>query len=119
LLSFTPSGAYTVTTFPSDIIGLFNQDVTLGVGTLKIYDEFNNLIITFTQNNITLADNEFIIDNLGFDTTVKKYYIIISEGLFKGVGCNDFSIKNITDWTFEIVGAQYDSEDYDTTNDYT
>jgi len=119
LLSFTPSGLYTAANFPTDIIGLFNRDVTLGVGTIKIYDEFNNLIITFTQNNITLADNEFVIDNLGFDTIIKKYYVIISEGLFIGAGCNDFSIKNIRDWTFEIVGGQYDPADYDTTNDYT
>jgi hypothetical protein len=119
LLSFTPTGIYTDATFPSDIIGLFNQPVTLGIGTIKIYDEFNNLIITFTQNNITLSDNEFVIDNLGFDTIVKKYYVIISEGLFIGLGCNNFSIRNITDWTFEIVGGQYDPADYDTTNDYT
>ena len=118
-LDLIPSGSYTVDLFPNDIVGTFNQVVTLGVGSLKIYDEFNTLITTFTEEDITLVDNEFTIDNSAFTKTLKSYYIIITEGLFIGLGCGSFKVSNINDFTFEIIGGQYDPEDYDTTNDYT
>ncbi len=118
-LQLTPSGSYSVDLFPSDIVGIFNQTVTLGVGSLKIYDEFNALITTFTEADIALVDNEFTIDNSAFVKTVKSYYIIITEGLFVGLGCGSFKVSNINEFTFEIVAGQYDPEDYDTDNDYT
>ena len=118
-LELTPSGIYTVDLFPDDIIGTFYNAVTLGVGTLKIYDEFNTLITTFTEDDITLVDNEFTIDNSAFTKTLKSYYILISDGLFKGSGCSTFKITDPNDWTFTIIGGEYDPEDYDTTNDYT
>lgn len=118
-LDLIPSGSYTVDLFPNDIVGTFNQVVTLGVGSLKIYDEFNTLITTFTEEDITLVDNEFTIDNSAFTKTLKSYYIIITEGLFIGLGCGSFKVSNINEFTFEIIGGQYDPEDYDTTNDYT
>jgi hypothetical protein len=118
-LDLIPSGSYTVDLFPNDIVGTFNQVVALGVGTLKIYDEFNTLIVTFTEEDITLVDNEFTIDNSAFTKTLKSYYIIITEGLFIGLGCSSFKVSNINEFTFEIIGGQYDPEDYDTTNDYT
>lgn len=117
--TFTPSGSYTVDLFPNDIIGVFNQVITLGVGTLKIYDQFNTLITTFTEDDIIVDGNLFGIVNSSFVKNLKGYYVLISDGLFKGDGCSDFKVTNPADLTFEIVGGQYDSEDYDTTNDYT
>jgi hypothetical protein len=104
--------------FPNAISATFNQPITLGVGTLKVYKD-NVLFLTFTQADIVIVGSTFTIDVTNLFPDFGSYFIIISEGLFKGIGCNDFSIKNITDWTFEIVGGQYDPEDYDTTNDYT
>jgi hypothetical protein len=117
--SFTPSGYYTVDNFPTDIFGAFNKDITLGIGTLKVYDEFNTLITTFTQDDIEIGGNSFGMSNASFVKTLKNYYIIISDGLFKGAGCSEFKITNPNDWTFTIGAGEYDSEDYDTTNDYT
>jgi hypothetical protein len=117
--TFTPNSSYTVDLFPNDIIGVFNQVITLGIGTLKIYDEFNTLIVTFTQADIVVDGNLFGIDNSSFVKDLKAYYVIISEGLFKGDGCSNFKVTDPSELTFEIVGGQYDSEDYDTTNDYT
>lgn len=117
--SFTPSGYYTVDNFPTDIFGAFNKDITLGIGTLKVYDEFNTLIATFTQDDIEIGGNSFGMSNASFVKTLKNYYIIISDGLFKGAGCSEFKITNPNDWTFTIGAGEYDLEDYDTTNDYT
>lgn len=112
LNTFTPSGRYTVDSFPNDIIGVFNKVITLGVGTLKIYDEFNNLIVTFTEDDITVDGNLFGINNSAFVKTLKSYYVIISEGLFLVDGCDKFSVTNINELTFEIQSAQYHKPDY-------
>lgn len=116
---FTPGGYYTTISFPNDIVGVFNNTVTLGIGTLKIFDNFNALIVTFTQVDIVLVGNTFTIDNSAFVKTLKNYYITISDGLFKGLGCSDFKITNPNDWTFTIGTGDYEPSDYDTTNDYT
>jgi hypothetical protein len=97
--------------FPNQISATFNQPVTLGVGTLKVYKD-NVLFITFTQADIVLVGNTFTIDVTNLFPDLGNYYIIISEGLFKGIGCSDFSIKNTTDWTFKIGIAQYNKPSY-------
>lgn len=112
--TFTPSGRYTVTTFPSDIIGVFNRVITLGVGTLKIFDEYNELIATFTQEDIIVDGNIFGINNGDFPLTIKKYYVLISEGLFKANGCNDFAITSPSELTFEIGANNYNKPSYST-----
>ena len=104
--------------FPNAISATFNKPITLGVGTLKVYKD-NVLFLTFTQDDIVVVGSTFTIDVTNMFPDFGSYFIIISEGLFTGLGCSNFSIKNITDWTFTIGGGEYDSEDYDTTNDYT
>lgn len=118
LQSFTPSGRYGVDAFQTTINGTFNQAIALGVGTFKIFDEYNNLIVTFTQADIVIDGNSFEIDNSGFDVELGFYHVIISSGLFLGVGCNDFSITKTTDWAFSIQIGDYDSDDYDN-DEYT
>lgn len=112
--SFTPSGRYNVDTFPNEAVGVFNRVITLGIGTIKIYDEFNQLIATFTQDDIIIDNNLFGFDLSDFDLVLKKYYIIISKGLFRANGCNDFSITNPTQQTFEIGGDNYNKPSYST-----
>jgi hypothetical protein len=103
--------------FPNEISATFNKPITLGVGTLKVYKD-NVLFLTFTQDDIVVVGSTFTIDVTNMFPNFGSYFIIISEGLFTGLGCNSFSIKNITDWTFTIGAGEYDSNDYDT-NDYT
>lgn len=103
--------------FPNQISATFNQPITLGVGTLKVYKD-NVLFLTFTQADIVIVGNTFTIDVTNLFPDFGSYFIIISEGLFKGVGCSAFKITNPNDWTFTIGAGEYDSEDYDT-NDYT
>ena len=91
----------------------------MGVGTLKIFDEFNTLIATFTEADITIDGNTFGIDNSTFIKTLKKYYVIISDGLFKAQGCDTFGVSNINELPFEIGTNEFDPEDFDTTNDFT
>lgn len=104
--------------FPNQITATFSQPITLGVGTVKVYKD-NILFLTFTQDDIVVVGNTFTIDVTNLFPDFGNYYILISEGLFRGNGCSTFKITNPTDWTFTIGGGQYDPADYDTTNDYT
>lgn len=104
--------------FPNQITATFSQPITLGVGTVKVYKD-NVLFLTFTQLDVVIVGNTFTIDVTNLFPDFGNYYILISEGLFRGNGCSTFKITNPTDWTFTIIGGEYDPEDYDTTNDYT
>ena len=107
-----PIGRYEVDGVPNDMIFSFNKPTTLGSGTIKIFDEFNALIATFTEANVTETSGDYYIDLGGIDFEISSYYVIISEGLFKGEGCFNFSIINTTDWTFEVSSAQYNKPQY-------
>ena len=103
--------------FPNQITATFSQPITLGVGTLKVYKD-NILFLTFTEADIVVLGSTFTIYVTNLFPDFGNYFIIISEGLFKGVGCNSFKVSNITDWTFTIGGGEFDPADFDTTNDF-
>ena len=98
-------------TFPNEISGTFNQTITLGVGTLKVYKD-NILFLTFTESDIVVVGSAFTIDVTNLFSDFGNYFIIISEGLFKGAGCNSFKISNINEWTFTIQSEQYNKPQY-------
>lgn len=97
--------------FPNEISATFNKPITLGVGTLKVYKD-NVLFLTFTQDDIVVMGSTFTIDVTNMFPDLGDYFIIISEGLFKGQGCDTFKISSITDWTFRIANAQYNKPQY-------
>ncbi len=99
--------------FPNAISGTFNKPITLGVGTLKVY-KGNVLFLTFTQDDVVIVGNTFTIDVTNLFPDLGTYFIIISEGLFKGAGCDSFKITNTTDWTFTIQTDQYNKPSYST-----
>lgn len=97
--------------FPNEITATFNQPIVLGSGTLKVYKN-NTLFLTFTEADIVISGNTFTIDVTNLFPDFGSYYIIISEGLFKGEGCFNFSITNPNEWTFEVSSAQYNKPQY-------
>ena len=114
-LEFTeqiPLGVYS--TPPSEVIGAFNKNITLGVGTLTIYKN-NVLFLTFDQTDISIVDNEFTIDILGLVTDNDNYYINFTSGLFTDVLGNTIAITNDTDWAFSLVDGEFSATDFDNT----
>lgn len=97
--------------FPNEISGTFNKHITLGIGTVKVYKD-NVLFLTFTQSDITIVGTTFTIDVSNLFPDFGSYYILISDGLFNGLGCDSFKINKTTDWTFEIGSAQYNKLSY-------
>jgi len=102
--------------FPNQITGTFNRNITLGVGNLKVYKD-NVLFLTFTESDITVNDNQFVIDVTNLFPDNGDYFITFTKGLFISTFGEVYKgISNSTDWTFSIVDGEYDSNDY--TNDY-
>jgi len=116
IVTLYPQGNYTLASLNYVLQGEFNRNVTLGVGTIKLFKD-NVLFYTFTQDDITLTDNAFEIDLTGILTANGIYYVNISNGLFTSVFDEVYEgISNNTDWLFAVGDAEYDIDDYN--NEY-
>lgn len=117
IVELYPQGTYTLDSLNYVLQGEFNRNIVLNTGTIKLFKD-NVLFYTFTQDDITLTGNSFEIDLTGILTDNGVYYVNISSGLFTSVLFSEVyqGITNTTDWTFTIVNAEYDSDDYN--NEY-
>jgi hypothetical protein len=93
---------------PNEITGNFNRDITLGIGTVKLY-EGTTLIGTFS--NPTIVDNTFEIDITGLILNNGTYYVVISDGLFY----NGLDIYSGTNWSFVVADGEFDNTEFDNT----
>lgn len=105
-----PLGFYS-SLIPTELIGAFNRDITLGIGTLTIYKD-NVLFATYNQGDIAVVDNEFTIDILGLLVDNGNYYINFTSGLFIDVLGNTISITNNTDWAFSLLDGEFDGTEF-------
>jgi hypothetical protein len=98
--------------FPNEIIGTFNRNITLGIGTLKVYKD-DVLFLTFTQADIVIEDNVFTIDVSNLFPNNGEYYINFTTGLFiSSFGEVYQGITNTTDWTFTISDGEFDNTEF-------
>lgn len=115
LISKVPTGSFS-TLVPTEIVGQFNQSITLGSGNIYLYKD-NVLFATFGIGDLVTTSDTFTIDILGLITANGVYSIQIDSGLFiSSFGLPYVGINNNTDWTFSVVDADYASADY--SNDY-
>jgi hypothetical protein len=105
-----PLGLYS-TLIPTEIIGQFNRNIILGVGSLTMYKD-NVLFLTFNQTDISVVDNEFTIDITGLLTDNADYYINFTSSLFADALGNTISITNDTDWAFSLVDGEFDGTEF-------
>ena len=97
--------------FPNEISGTFNRNITLGVGTLKVFKD-NALFLTFTESNIVVDGNVFTIDIRNLFPDNGNYYITFTEGLFKSGVQVYKGITNSSTWTFSIIDGEYEGTEY-------
>lgn len=83
----------------------FNQPMTLGEGSLNVYDSFNNELVAELWN----ADTE---DNLTFNFTLpdslqvgKNYYVTISDSFMEGLVDYYSGFDDKTTWNFKVIDA--------------
>jgi hypothetical protein len=102
--------------FPNEIIGTFNRNITLEIGTLKVYKD-DALFLTFTEEDILVEDNVFTIDVTGLFPDNGEYYINFTTGLFVSVFGEVYQgITNTTDWAFIIADGEFDGTEF--SNEY-
>lgn len=96
--------------FPNQISGTFNKNITLGIGSLRVY-KGGSLFLTFTQDDITVVGNGFTIDVTNLFPDNDTYFILFDTGLFYS-GVEQYGLTDNTVWTFEIKDGSYASASY-------
>lgn len=115
LTSKIPHSNYTLATLGEEIKATFNSDIIINTGTLSVYDENDDLVVTFTEADINeYYTNGFLIENLLIHiTTNGDYYILFDNGLISNTFGIDYEgISNPNVWTFSVIDGQYDSDEY-------
>lgn len=98
--------------FPNEIQGTFNRNITLGIGTLKVFKD-NALFLTFAESDIDVEDNVFTIDVTNLFPDNGNYYINFTTGLFtSSFGEVYQGITNTTDWAFIISDGEFDNTEF-------
>jgi len=116
-----PFGSVTLAQLASDSLrGFFNKDITIGTGTLTVWDaDTNTLLDTYTQADITaVGTNGFEITSFANTiTTTGNYFINFTGGLFVSLIGENYAVPNSTEWTFTAQAAgDFDEDDFDSTD---
>lgn len=113
-----PEGIYTLPDYPDVLTATFQVPITLGTGTLTVYDASDfSVLATYTESDITITNNELSIPSFtGLINSNGKYYINFTQGIVNYVGIPVEAIFNSSDWTWTIQDADYSSSDY--SNEY-
>lgn len=116
--SLVPTGLYTLTTFPDIIRVRFNQNITIGTGTLTVYNEDGSIFATFTEADlINIGASQFDIDISALSWANGNYYVNFTSGLVTSIFGQTVEVSNDTDWTFSIgagdwLGTDWNNEDW-------
>lgn len=115
-------GNYTLGGIDADLTMTFSTNITLGIGTLTIYDASDNSVVsTYTQNDMTVSTNTLTIAGIlgtGNDIGANgDYYVLVNSGLVDSVlGLEFEGISDPTEWNFTIKDGDYDSADYNSSD---
>lgn len=119
LTAFSPSGLYTLTSFPSTMTGTFNYPITLGVGNVTVYDENGSIFAIFPSTAITVAGNSFSINISGETWVNGNYYVNFPAGLFIGALGQTVAVTGDEAWTFSISDGDWLDGDWDSSDWFT
>jgi len=108
--SLEPLGFYTLASFPTDAIAIFNYDI-FGGGTIRLYDYDTDVLID--SLTISITDNQF---NATFPILANgNYYMLFDSGLVSNIFGDTLAITDKETWKFSIADGEYESTEYDNT----
>lgn len=117
IISLIPSDGFSIGNLPMGICA-FNQNITINIGSLRLYNSSNLLLKTFTQTDLINNGNSFEInDNLNTYCFLEdNYYFLMDSGLISSTAGEVFQgITNINTWAFSIADGEYEYTEYDDT----
>lgn len=119
-VSFTPFSYYVTGTSFTKYRITFDNNITLGTGTVLLYNDSNTLIETFTETDMTVVSDIYldidVVGTNGESPSDDTYYLHVSGGLVSFIGVPNEAIEDTTTWTFTLQAGEYESTDYETTD---
>lgn len=115
-------GAYTLAGISADLTMTFTTSITLGTGTITIYDASDNSVVaTYTQSDMSVSTDTLTIAGIlgtGNDVGANgDYYVLVSQGLVDSVlGLEFEGISDPTEWNFTIQDGDYANADYNSSD---
>jgi hypothetical protein len=115
-ISFTPNNSYTTGNLPTAIV-VFNQNIIIETGEIKLFNSSNTLLQTWNQNDLSFVGSQSfqINDDLNnYAIANDDYYFFIDNTLIKSTA-NVFyqGIQNDREtWNFTIGDADFNSTDF-------
>jgi len=112
LSAFSPTGSYTLSSFPTTLTGTFSNPITLGVGVLTIYNSLDVVVATYNQTDITVIGSTFSINISGDITVEADYYVNFESGLFVSVFNQNIFLESKTEWTFGVYTGEFENTEF-------
>jgi hypothetical protein len=116
IISSIPTGTYTLSGLPTDFTVIFNKNIALHTGTIKLIKLSDNSILnTITTGAVTNAEffsDDFIKPSI---TTNGNYLITISQDMFSGGGQS----LPYTEIYFSVSDADFDGADFNNNDFFT
>ena len=121
ITSLVPQNSYTLGNLPVLATCIFNEDISINTGSLKLYNSSNTLLHTFTESDLSLVGTNGFQTNSDLNTYANQldsYYILFDSGLIQASSGISFEgITNISAWTFSIAEPDFNSSDFNN-NDF-
>ncbi len=112
-VSFTPSGIVSTNDNLQTFEVLFNQNIQLNTGEIRLYGMNGDLISIFDSTELSVTDNRLFPTNpISLPSGSEGiYYFNIDEGLISG-GDVFKGIVNDSTWRYELKNPEYDDSEY-------
>jgi hypothetical protein len=115
LVSSVPDGLYTLISLPNDLTLIFNRNITLLSGRIKLINLSSGSTLKTIETG-TILDNTFTNSNFTDSiTTNGNYKITITDGMFSGGG----EFLPFTEIFFTVSDGGYDRTYYQASNYFT
>ncbi len=86
---------------PESIVIEFTEDVTLGSGSITVYNEDGTVALDVPAGSVTVEGNVVSFDLAGSFDKFATYYVLVSSGFVSDAAGNVYEgLSDVTDWVF-------------------
>lgn len=97
---------------PESIVIEFTEDVTLGSGSITVYNEDGTVALDVPTDSVTVEGNVVSFDLAGSFDKFATYYVLVDSGFVSDAAGNVYEgLSDITDWVFNTGDFVTDVKD--------